>query len=315
MQLDEAIVRIKTAHRERRFAMGIQAKLDNSLRSVALSDELKDRRWDDLTEAERDKLSVRAKKLIYETRQGAESESHDRMRVYVDAINEARGPATKMRRDAEKRMEQYAVHLPVYEWWMAVPGLGACGLATVIAEAGDLSNYPGVFPAGHAREGEMRPRHHGPGCLYKRLGFAPYDGCAGSTWKRDSWRPRKLTAEEWIANPFSSRRYSFIHQVGTNCIKMKQMISKTKTESGRSEPNGAYGEHYCYAYARSEITHPEWTPAHRDAHALRYAIKKLLRDTWREWRGIHSTVPETVICPVSSANQFADLAHAGEAAA
>jgi hypothetical protein len=46
-----------------------------------------------------------------------------------------------LRRDDERAMEQAAKQLPVHAWIKSMPGAGAIGPATIIAEAGDLSNY------------------------------------------------------------------------------------------------------------------------------------------------------------------------------
>jgi hypothetical protein len=283
MQREQAIMEIQMAHRRRRFAIGVQMKLENSLLGSVLFNHVGVVKWDEVNDTERAKLVLKAQKLIQDSRKRGDPNT-DAVRIFVETTDKAKIPATEMRLQAEKDMAGLAQHLPAYGWWTAMEGLGAIGLATIIAEAGDLSNYPGIYPEGHALAGQIRPKRQGIDCLIKRLGFAPYDGCAGSTWTRASRRPRDLSKEEWIANPFSGRRYSFIQQVGYNFIKMRQLIGKAKTESGRSEPKGRYGEYYCYRYARTEITHPEWTAGHRDADALRYAIKKLLRDLWQQWR-------------------------------
>src|SRR4029077_10355778 len=94
----------------------------------------------------------------------------------------AREPSDKLRAKHTKIMERLAETLPVYLWIKSICGAGALGLATIVALAGDLSRYPDK------------------GCLWKMLGFAPYEGLAGSTWKREKWRPRKLTNEEWKEN-------------------------------------------------------------------------------------------------------------------
>lgn len=285
MQREQAIMEIQSAHRRRRFAIGVQMKLENSLLGFVLHNHLGVVKWDTVSEAERAKLVVKAQRLILEARKaGAGKRESDVIRIFVETTQQAKQPANEMRLAAEKEMGELAQYLPAYDWWTEMEGRGAIGLATIIAETGDLSNYPGFYPEGHALAGQMRPKRQGVDCLMKRLGFAPYDGFAGSTWKRPSWRPRDLSKVEWIENPFSGRRYSFIHQVGYNLIKMRQLIGKAKTESGRSEPKGRYGQFYCYRYARTEITHPEWTAGHRDADALRYAIKKLLRDLWIQWQ-------------------------------
>ena len=162
-------------------------------------------------------------------------------------------------------MEKLAMQLPIYPWIESVRGAGALGLATIIAEAGDLSNYPN------------------PAKVWKRLGFAPYDGFAGSTWKRQTWRPRTLSSDEWIANPFSGERYALMHQIAVWLVNA-QWIGKAKTESGEGEPNGPYGEIYATRRKHTLTTHADWSDGHRRMDALRVTMKAFLKDLHVEWR-------------------------------
>ena len=59
----------------------------------------------------------------------------------------ARAPADQRRRETEKEMERLAKQLPVYPWIKQINGAGELGLATIVAEAGDLSDYPNVCKA------------------------------------------------------------------------------------------------------------------------------------------------------------------------
>jgi hypothetical protein len=170
-------------------------------------------------------------------------------------------------------MEKLTDQLPVAEWIKGVRGAGQLGLATIVAEAGDLANYPN------------------PAKLWKRLGFAPYDGHAGSSWKRQTWRPRTLTAEEWIANPFSGERYALMHQIAVWLVNA-QWIGKAKTESGEGEPNGPYGEIYSARRKHTMQTHPDWSDGHRRMDALRVTMKAFLKDLHVEWREPRALVEE-----------------------
>ena len=176
----------------------------------------------------------------------------------------ARKPADEKRAAAEKAMEKAAKDLPVFPFVESIRGAGALGLATIIAETGDLSNY--AYPAK----------------VWKRLGYAPYDGHAGSTWKREKWRPRALTKDEWITNPFSGERYALMAQIATWLVN-SQWIGAAKSKSGEGEPNGPYGAIYATRRARTKETHPDWTDGHRRNDALRVTMKKFLLDLWSEW--------------------------------
>jgi hypothetical protein len=95
-----------------------------------------------------------------------------------------------MRKAAEADMVALAAKLPVAPWIESVRGAGLLGLASIIAETGSLDNYAN------------------PAKLWSRLGFAPFEGAAMSTYIRPSWRPRALTDEEWTEHPFSAQRYA-----------------------------------------------------------------------------------------------------------
>src|SRR5262245_2420385 len=51
-------------------------------------------------------------------------------------------PADRVRNAAESQMEKLARGLPAAGWVKSVRGAGLLGLATIVAEAGDLSNFP-----------------------------------------------------------------------------------------------------------------------------------------------------------------------------
>ena len=122
-----------------------------------------------------------------------------------------------------------------------------------------------------------------PAKVWKRLGFAPFDGHAGSTWKRATWRPRALTAEEWIANPFSGERYALMAQIA-QWLWVKQWIGKAKTGTGVGAPSGPYGEIYAERRAKTAVAHPDWSDGHAHSDALRIMMKYFLRSLWCEWK-------------------------------
>lgn len=255
----ETVAEIRAAHRQRRFAMKIQQKLDRALESFVRRNATD---WHpDLPEAERTKINNKVKEMIKATRAG----KSDLMAEVIATSDRARAPADELRTTNEKRMEKLAETLPVYAWTKDIRGIGALGLATIVAECGDLSNYPNVAK------------------VWKRLGYAPYDGLAGSTWKRQTWRPRALTAEEWIENPFSGERYALTAQIAL-WLRNAQWVGKAKTEDGIGRPSGSYGEAYAARRARTAVTHPDWSDGHADTDALRVMFKEFLKDLWVAWR-------------------------------
>lgn len=265
--LSDTIAMIRAYHRERRFAMTQQGRLDRSLESLIRSTRTD---WDpNAPEDVRKAANTLTKKIIAEARADAKHEDHGLVR---DTDN-GRAAFDRLRKERETAMTKLAVQLPAYEWVKTVPGFGALGLATVVGETGDLSNYP-------------THKH-----LWSRCGHAPYGNperddkpLAGSTWKRGTvWAGRSLSNEEWVAKPFNAKRYSLFQQIGVSLMK-KQLIGKAKTASGETEPNGYYGQIYCERRAFT-AKHRDWTPIHSLRDAERIAVKALLHDLWSAWRG------------------------------
>ena len=255
------ISKIRTHHRWRRFAMGIQQVLDRKLESFIRINETEWHVLDD--EATRDKANKEVAAMIKAARKGEGPES---VQAVVALTDKARAPADAERARHEKEMEVLARSLPVAPWVETVPGLGYLGLATIIAETGDLSMYSNVAK------------------VWKRLGYAPFEGLAGSSWKRQSWRGGRaaLTAEEWTTNPFSGRRYALIHTVSV-WLKNKQWIGAAKSEDGVGKPNGIYGEVYAERRAHTETTHSDWSKQHAHMDGLRVMMKEVLKDLYLEW--------------------------------
>jgi len=275
--------KIRSHHRERRFAMGTQQVLDRRLESYVRINATSWHAFDD--EAERKTANKEVAAKIKAARDGKGDDA------IIDAViltDKAREPADKARAANERAMEDLARCLPIAPWIETIPGLGYLGLATIIAETGDLSNYQNVAK------------------VWKRLGYAPYNGLAGSTWKRTTWREGRpaLTAEEWIANPFSGHRYAMTHVIAV-WLKNKQWIGKAKTDDGVGRPNGKYGEVYAKRRAHTDTTHPDWTKGHRHMDGLRIMMKEFLKDLWIEWNAVanKSLKPKYGVRPSSPASR------------
>jgi Transposase IS116/IS110/IS902 family len=262
--LSETIEAIRAHHRARWFAMGIQQVLDRKLESYIRINKTDWHVGDD--DATRDKANKEVAAKIKAARKG---DGDPAIVKVVRMTDDARAPADAERARHEHEMETLARTLPVAPWVETVPGLGYLGLATIIAETGDLSNYPNIAK------------------VWKRLGYAPYHGHAGSTWKRPSWRngDAALTADEWIENPFSGKRYALMHVISI-WLKNKQWIGAAKTDDGVGKPNGKFGAIYATRRARTAATHPDWTKQHGHMDALRIMMKAVLKDLWLQWNEV-----------------------------
>lgn len=265
-------------HRYRRFAIKTQQKLNRSLESFVRQNFTA---WSpDLPEKEAAKQNARVHQIIWMARNEIPGKIDEdpivvMVRPQVALIDKSRKMCDDARMVTEKERLRLVRMLPISAWLDTVKGAAPSGLADIIGEAGDVGSY-----ATHSK-------------LWKRLGFAPYDGFAGSTWKRETWRPRKLTSEEWIANPFSGERYGIMRSLADSMFRANwQGADNKNNDTGASRPNGHYGELYARRRAHTKITHEDWSDGHAHADALRYMFKKYLRDLWKAWRRDKVEMPE-----------------------
>lgn len=160
------------------------------------------------------------------------------------AIEPIKGP----RRAYEKQIIALAMQLPVWPWVQAIPGFGPLGLGLVIAEIGDLGNYPN------------------PAKVWKRMGVAVIDGRA---------QRRVRDTEEGIRQGFSPRRRSLLYVIGDALIK------QNKNEDGS---DGEYRSLYLSRKAYEVEKDPGQTKIVYHFRASRYMQKRLLRELWRAWQ-------------------------------
>lgn len=268
MSTQQTVEALKSQHRERRYWMKLQQKIDRAMESYVRRTHTD---WAAAeSEADREKENKKALALIAAARK---SEGSAKLIMTVKRTDESRKPADTGRAECEREMERIAEALKVHAWVETVRGFGTLGLASIIGEAGaPLEKFP-------------TPSH-----LWSRLGYAPFgrDGeprYAGSSWKRDTWHSgsKALSAEEWTDHPFSGERYAIIFAIGDSMFRA-QIEGKAKSGTKFGKAKGPYGEAYVARRERLELTHPDWTPGHKHKDALRIMVKTLLRDLWVEWQ-------------------------------
>lgn len=275
MQPDEIEARslqIKVWHQRARYAIKRQSQADRSLEAFVRVNVFGFSTFDD--EKTRAKKSKAALDLIKQCRDGAAPDDLASIAHMVTASDMGRKGFDVARNEAEREMCRLVRGMPGHDFVAGVRGFGEKGFAQIIGECGNLSLYAG------------------PAKVWKRLGLAPYDGLAMSTWKRDSWRPRALTSDEWVANPFKAERYAIVAQIATWLVNA-QMTGAEKSGTQFGEPTGPYGETYLRRRLRTAETHPDWTPMHGRLDALRVTVKELLRDLWCAWHEREAT-PEVI---------------------
>lgn len=160
----------------------------------------------------------------------------------------ARATVEVSRKAEEKTLTKLGKALPAWSFVEGVRGCGPLMLAQIIGETGDLSFYAN------------------PGKVWKRLGLAPYNGKAPSTWR--SGKDGKLTAEEWVEIGYSPARRSLMYNLGDCFIK------------AGGEYKALYDERKQYELDRA----PEMTKGHAHMRAHRYIVKRFIRELWKAWR-------------------------------
>lgn len=300
---DKKVAVLAHCARKRRYAMKLQQKIDRAMESHI---RLNYTEWNaDASEEERKKFNAQVADLIEKARAinlEIEKAKDDQRAIealvsasdfdrnlldIVRVTDRSRLPVDEQREQTEAEMVQFGAQLHVASWIEPINGAGIKGLTLIVAEAGSLDNYPN------------------PQKLWKRLGYAPYDGRAGSTWKREKWRPRKLTADEWVANPFSGERYAAMFNIGESMVIKHQWISAKKNGGEEGRPNGRYGEIYWARRQHTKETHPEWTKGHSKADGVRVAMKQFLVDLWEVWvdrsYDLGHIIDDAHVCPAETA--------------
>jgi hypothetical protein len=164
-----------------------------------------------------------------------------------------------LRKIIENQMVSYVQQLPIIDWWNAEKGRSYLGLAVIIGETGNLSNYAN------------------PAKLWKRMGVAVMDGT------RQGGLPKNAPKELWMEHGKSPRRRSVLWTIG-DCLL------KTNGADGRYKK--LYDEQKIRYLARFK---KEWLaegnkattykPGHAHNCAQRYMEKRVLRDLWNAWNG------------------------------
>jgi hypothetical protein len=189
----------------------------------------------DLPEKQRNKIAAAARKII------KDGDNHN-----VAAAEASCAPWAPIEFAHKTEMERLAVLLPVWaSFGKDIRGFGPMCLAMVVAEAGDLSNYPT-----HST-------------LWKRLGLAVFEG-------RRQGDPVINTADEWIRHGYNRVRRSQIFNIGDALIK----------QNGVGRYRTIYLNRKAYELARE----PDMRPIKAHRRAQRYMEKMLIRDLWRAWR-------------------------------
>jgi hypothetical protein len=211
----------------------------------------------DLPEKERAAIAKEASAI-------AKDAQGTRFEAMVNAQTEGRACFDEVEAAALKAMTKLAVALPVWEsWGKDIRGFGAKSLAVIVAEAGDLSNYPDKSK------------------LWKRMGLAVMGDVRQGGLKKGSG------AEAWIEHGYSPKRRSQVWNIGDTMIKaqVRKVKDDADEDSGERMALGEYGQAYLDRKAYELAREPEMKPIIAHRRAQRYMEKRLLKHLWQAWRG------------------------------
>jgi hypothetical protein len=183
----------------------------------------------------------------------------------IGAMRSALQPIKVRRDEIESDMIRLARLVPLGTFIEETRGFDLIGLAVIVGEAGNLSNYPNVAK------------------LWRRLGYGMakgHEAKAYSTWRLEGG----LDADDWTSAGYSPKRLGQIYGV----VTVPLFMSKAKNK---------YGEVYTRRRAHTAVTHPDWTKGHSDNDARRVMTKALLADLWSAWRRAMEILETTACVP------------------
>jgi hypothetical protein len=208
----------------------------------------------DLPEKDRNRINRDAAKFIKIAADGEDMPEvwatlSDSLMSYCEYSQMATKPFATLEHKLRSELERMAKQLPVYTWIESICGAGALGLALIVGEAGDLSNYSN------------------PAKLWKRMGLAPKSGYAMECKNGETAYavPRRRRSISWrVADSLFRKKnpYSELYRErrGIECEKNPAFVRKVDEETGKVSVS-----------------------KHCDNRARRYAEKRFIRDLWRAW--------------------------------
>ena len=240
--------------------------------------------WDPgAPESERKKINARALAIVSKVEKGLRLPDEDReigvkcadiiltaakarepIDIALKGVSKKEDPNGVGKLGIEQLMEMRAKQLPVWEWVKEVRGLGALGLAVIVGEAGNLSNYAN------------------PGKVWKRLGLAPYKGKSAKTWRSEGG----LTADEWMTFGYSPGRRSEMWNRAVPLIKtqVRQVKDDDGKDTGERQALGIYGQVYLDRKKYEIDRDPNISKLWAHARAQHYMEKRLIKHLWQAWK-------------------------------
>lgn len=178
----------------------------------------------------------------------------------------------------EKALEEYSQKLPIAYMADSIFGLGVKSIGSIVADAGDLSNY------------------RSPAALWKRLGVGRVQQADGTWVNQRKVRGRtKVDKELAIAMGYSPTRHARLYVISSNLVK----VSATTQTNASLAYRQLYDERRAHEINQlavkgmrllpgNKITkvNAETSMSHQQLHrrCLRYVVKRLVKNMWIAWR-------------------------------
>jgi len=270
----DIIAQIRAEHRKRVFLIKQRVRIGNAL-GAFIRTQLG---WSlDLPEKEREARKKQAQKIIDSKGEGTDF-------AWIIAANDAAcAKYDEAEADIEKTLKKLVRQLPVWRSWAKqIIGLSELGVATIVGEAGDLSDYP---KKGH---------------LYQRMCVGFVDG------KRQGGLSSDAPAAEWIEHGYNRERRSRLYAyVGVPFIKcVAHEATDTHAARDASPYRIEYDRRKAYEIEKAEAAGLIVAPAakipkgqtdkyvseiciHR--RAQRYMEQRLLKHLWQAWKRADGT--------------------------
>lgn len=160
-----------------------------------------------------------------------------------------------LRAKEEKELVKLAAQLPAADFILSIKGVGLLKLAEIVGEAGgDLANFSVCG-------------------LRKRMGLAPFNGRAPSTWKKPEFS-KGVSKENWVEMGYVGRRRALMHVIF-------ECIIKNQSEGSAYDYKKVYYDRKAYEIKRD----PDIKPIIAHRRAQRVTMQRLLKHIWQAWRG------------------------------
>lgn len=212
------------------------------------------------------KLSLQIEASKRRIRNNPVDEAFNPARHYEDLL------ATKLfdtpEKEYGKEMIRIVKEVPTYDWFCSIQGCSGLGLAMILAETGNLSNYSN------------------PAKVWKRMGLSVHDGEADKNRTKG------------INTGYNKRRRMIVYRVGSSIVKTgteyRQIYLDRKAYEQERDAEGYNSEYIeknklfmlkVYASkANQDLIKAGRLPACViDLRAQRYMTKRLIKNLWIQW--------------------------------